>query len=248
MTTRASAGFVNARDIGGLLLEGGGHTRRGVLYRSEIPLHGDPLPEFDPWPPATVCDLRSAEEQRGGHPLDTPATTMLVTPLLADRDPTRLAAESHGLNLIEIYAEIFAACGDSMVRIAEAVATSRGPTLIHCAGGKDRTGVAIAILLAAVGVCRTEIVRDFLITAQRLRGIHDRLVAAEPPANREAFRERLRDNDPWASVDSPTAAIAGVLDGLESHDGGAGGWLMRRGLVPAHIAALRARLVDEPSG
>jgi protein-tyrosine phosphatase len=38
------------------------------------------------------------------------------------------------------------------------------PTVIHCAAGKDRTGIAIAVLLHALGVPHEEIVRDYLLT------------------------------------------------------------------------------------
>jgi hypothetical protein len=61
----------NLRDLRGLRTEDGRIVRRGVLYRSEVPL-------VDPargsgvavWPPATVIDLRMPEEFLGPHPLD----------------------------------------------------------------------------------------------------------------------------------------------------------------------------------
>jgi len=216
-----------------------------VLYRSELPLHGDRAPELDPWPPATVCDLRSAGERCGIHPLDTPATKVLVTPLVAAADPARMVANFESTKLTDVYESIFATCGDKLARIAETVTTSPGPTLIHCAGGKDRTGVAVAVLLSAVGVRRAEIVKDFLITTRLVTLIHDRLVAAEHPRKRELVRQRLRTSDPWL-LDTPTVAIEVFLDRLESHDGGAAGWLMRWGLDAEGISALRTRLVAEP--
>lgn len=240
----SALGFVNARDVGGLVVDSTRRTRRGVLYRSELPLHGDQAPELDPWPPATVCDLRSEGELHGCHPLDTPATTVLVTPLVAEADPARMVADPDPPKLIDVYESIFATCGDKVARIAQAVATSPGPTLIHCAGGKDRTGVAVAVLLSAVGVRRAEIVKDFLIAPGLVTLIHDRLVAAEHPGRRDMVRQRLRTCDPWL-VDTPALAIEIFLDRLESHDGGAAGWLLRWGLDEADLSALRARLVAE---
>jgi protein-tyrosine phosphatase len=243
MTSPAAVGFVNARDVGGLIGESGCRTKHGVLYRSEIPLHGDQAPQLDPWPPATVCDLRSAGERRGRHPLDTPATTVLVTPLVADADPAKLAANFDPTKLVDVYETILVTCGDKLARIAKAVVASPGATLIHCAGGKDRTGVAIAVLLSAVGVCRAEIIEDFLIPPTRVRLIHDRLVAAEHPRRREIVRRQLHTSDPWL-LDAPAHAIEVLLDRLESHDDGAAGWLMSWGLDEVDISALRARLVE----
>lgn len=46
---------------------------------------------------------------------------------------------------------------------------SAQPTVFHCTAGKDRTGFAAALLLHALGASRQEIVRDYLLTNQRLR-------------------------------------------------------------------------------
>lgn len=43
------------------------------------------------------------------------------------------------------------------------------PTVFHCTAGKDRTGFAAALLLHALGARRDEILRDYLLTNQRLR-------------------------------------------------------------------------------
>ena len=42
------------------------------------------------------------------------------------------------------------------------VATARGAVLVHCAAGKDRTGVVVALALDAAGVDRETIVSDYL--------------------------------------------------------------------------------------
>jgi protein-tyrosine phosphatase len=246
MTSVKPLGFVNARDLGGLAIPGIGRTRHGVLYRSEIPLEDDPEPDLHPWPPATVCDLRSTSEQSRRHPLAGSATTVLCLPMTARADPTRMATETQGGDLTELYQEILVTCTESLVRVAEAVSTSPGATLIHCAGGKDRTGVAIAVLLAAVGVCRTEIIKDYQVAQDLMPLIRDRLVAAEPPAKRVAARERLHATAPRL-LGSPANAIEAVVDHLESHNGGAAGWLREFGLQQAHLSMLCTRLLAIPS-
>jgi protein-tyrosine phosphatase len=46
----------------------------------------------------------------------------------------------------------------------ECIATGHVPLVVHCAAGKDRTGVAIAVLLAALGVDSQSILEDYLLT------------------------------------------------------------------------------------
>jgi protein-tyrosine phosphatase len=46
----------------------------------------------------------------------------------------------------------------------ECIAAGDTPLIVHCAAGKDRTGVAIAVLLSALGVAADTIVEDYLLT------------------------------------------------------------------------------------
>ena len=50
--------------------------------------------------------------------------------------------------------------------------------LVHCAAGKDRTGVVVALALAAVGVRREAIIADYVVTADRITEIMRRLRAS----------------------------------------------------------------------
>ncbi|HET6827674.1 MAG TPA: tyrosine-protein phosphatase, partial [Ramlibacter sp.] len=42
------------------------------------------------------------------------------------------------------------------------------PTVFHCTAGKDRTGFAAALVLHALGATREEVMRDYLLTNERL--------------------------------------------------------------------------------
>lgn len=50
----------------------------------------------------------------------------------------------------------------------EHLLASDEPTVFHCTAGKDRTGFAAALLLKAVGVADEEVMRDYLLTNDRL--------------------------------------------------------------------------------
>jgi protein-tyrosine phosphatase len=66
---------------------------------------------------------------------------------------------------------------DSVVGAVQAIARADGAVLVHCAAGKDRTGVIVALVLDAVGVERGTIVADYLATAERIDAIIERLRA-----------------------------------------------------------------------
>src|SRR5918912_2237324 len=64
---------------------------------------------------------------------------------------------------------------DSIVGALRDVARGPGATIVHCAAGKDRTGVVCALALAAVGVPREAIVADYVATGERLGPLLARL-------------------------------------------------------------------------
>jgi len=52
-------------------------------------------------------------------------------------------------------------------RLFDALCDGDGAVLVHCAAGKDRTCIAVALVLAAIGVSRNAIVADYLESADR---------------------------------------------------------------------------------
>ena len=243
--------MANIRDIGGLLVEGGGAIRSGVLYRSDQPLPGDQTPDLDPWPPAAIVDLRSPHELRAPHPLAGVTPKILSVAVMDEAEPARIGigpgqpdiARRHA----RLYARMLERSGRDFATIAAAVAEACGPTLVHCAAGKDRTGVTIAILLTAVGVLPQEIVADYQVTTSNAPALLERLVIAEPEARRRQRRERLLAIDGVLST-TPREAIQVVISELTGHPDGAGGWLVDNGLSPAQLELLRECLVDPDGG
>ena len=62
-----------------------------------------------------------------------------------------------------------------VVAALRAVAQAPGAALVHCAAGKDRTGVVVALALSAVGVRRDAIVADYAASGERVDAILARL-------------------------------------------------------------------------
>lgn len=185
----ALQGVHNFRDYGGYAVAGGGRVRRGVLWRSGQ--HGDAtdddLAVIDRIGLQAVYDLRSGVE-RQLSPCRRPAgftgrlvaidedTRGLATPASApaqsaaphvaavgsrrrDAASTREALRGSYRNLP------FRTSLLTMMRLYLAgLARDDGASLINCMAGKDRTGMAVAMLHMALGVHRDDIMADYLLT------------------------------------------------------------------------------------
>ncbi|GIF20747.1 protein tyrosine/serine phosphatase [Actinoplanes tereljensis] len=146
----------NARDLGGLPTVDGGVTRAGVLYRA------DGLFRLTP---AGIAAIRAAGISRI---LD------LRWPWECERHPSPFAGDPLYLHvpLLEdvlsydpphdSYGPMLDHNGDRIARAFSALATAPpGGVLIHCHGGRDRTGGLIALALAVAGVTPEAIVADY---------------------------------------------------------------------------------------
>jgi protein-tyrosine phosphatase len=170
-------GFFNARDLGGLPTADGHRTRWGALVRSEAP---DKLTQAG-WAALydhgvrTVVDLRN-DDELGVDDVPRPEGLDLVRVAL---DPV----EDHGfwdhyrdsgLHATPLYYEPLLNRRPDLVRaLVAAVARARpGGVLIHCAAGRDRTGLAALLLLGLVGVPASAIVDDYRISIDRLPSLH----------------------------------------------------------------------------
>jgi hypothetical protein len=240
--------LANLRDAGGAPVAGGGRVCTGVLLRSDAPHPGDAPPEGVAWPPRTVVDLRSADEHDGTHPLVREGAEVLTVALSGQASVTHMVENlsppgPRGDDLVEIYRRALRRRGRAIARAAEAVATAPGPVLVHCTAGKDRTGMVVATVLAAVGVGDDDIVADYLRTQEHMPGVLDR-IASDPSLEdgAEVVRELLDERPGLAAATEP--AIREVLAILEAAPGGAAGYLASHGLGEDGVVALRERLVD----
>jgi protein tyrosine/serine phosphatase len=106
---------------------------------------------------------------------------------------------------------------------------------VHCAAGKDRTGVVVMLALAVAGATRDAITDDFLATGERIAPLMARL-RSSPTYGADL---RGRSDEAHAPRPETMARVLGVLD--ERH-GGPLGWLEEAGFGADDAAALRRRL------
>ena len=228
----------NLRDLGGLPADGGRRTRPGVLYRSALPAPGDTRPTVvAEWPVRTVVDLRSPREFAArAHPLQSDGTAVHLISLLTD---TEVTAPSQGARLADIYQGILINAGKQLADVLQIAATAPGPVLLHCAAGKDRTGIAAALLLRIAGVEPGDIVADYVSTNEHMPAILARITRFAP----ELGRTHPHDRDLRGAV---PAAIEGVLSHWDAHPGGVRGWVQSHGATDEALQLWTARFTASP--
>jgi protein-tyrosine phosphatase len=172
MTNRVLSweGCGNVRDLGGLQTESGGETRAGAVVRSDnvcrlTPAGWRALHEHGV---RTIIDLRADKELVEDPPGDMPIEPLRVSLFgLLDGEYLRELEERiqdlpPDERIRELYLDALERHRDSMARAVALVADApEGGVLVHCAAGKDRTGLVAALLLRLAGVRDDVIVEDY---------------------------------------------------------------------------------------
>jgi protein-tyrosine phosphatase len=221
-------GLANFRDIGGLPVAGGGHTRYRTLYRSHA-LHGldaRGMAGVRALGLRTLLDLRDADELvQWPYEFDDPATIRLHVPVLG------ILPVPDGQE--DLYVHMIGACGDGFTEAVRVLARPEAlPALVHCAIGKDRTGIAVALALSAVGVPDEAIVTDYVKSNAGL-GIPE---PGQPmPADRYVPRYVAAD------------LMVGALAHARGLGGDVPGYLALHGMADDELDALRANLIEPPA-
>jgi rhodanese-related sulfurtransferase len=135
--------------------------------------------------------------------------------------------------IVDVYLGYIRHRPDSIVGALEDIATGDGAVLVHCAAGKDRTGIVVAFALAAAGVERDAIVADYVATAERISLIMARLRGSP------TYAPDL-DDEPDETHAPRAETLEAVFDALDSGYGGPLGWLSEHGFDKS---GLRRRLV-----
>jgi protein-tyrosine phosphatase len=236
-------GLLNVRDLGGHSTEDGGETRFDEIVRADTVrrLSNEGWGALLDYGIRTIVDLRTDGELQADPPAELPLTAVHVPFLEEDEEVFReveeaaaaapdQAASTRAVYLI--FLERFRSnVAAAITAIAEAPA---GGVVVHCMGGKDRTGLTTALLLRMSGVGIDNIAADYALSEQRLKPRHDAWIAE---AETEAERERLR-----RIIATPAESMVGVLEELERRYGTVEGYL-RAGGAPADIGErVRARL------
>ncbi|WP_439030156.1 tyrosine-protein phosphatase [Gordonia terrae] len=222
--------FANIRDLGGLRVVGGGVTAHNVLIRSDAPYPDDEDPTGMPWPPATVVDLRDPTELGSMAVTWPPSVRVVHRQVSSGARVDRLADTA----LVDIYTAMMRTGGHRLTAALNAFDPA-GSTLVHCAAGKDRTGVIVAIALLLAGVDEESVITDYHRTEAGIAGVFARL--------RRRKRIPVGTTMDAPILRTPREAIELVIDDVTGASGGAWGWFEANGGDVAHFRRWVGRFV-----
>ncbi|MCP2252996.1 Protein tyrosine/serine phosphatase [Prauserella aidingensis] len=216
-------GSYNARDLGGLPTADGRAVRWGAVVRSEEPR----LFTESGWRSLrehgvrTIVDLRNDDERGGTRAGD--GIDVVHAPLDPVGDDFWTHYAETGLHATPLYyRDLLDRRPDLVVTAVRAVAGARpGGVLVHCASGRDRTGLLVLVLLSLAGVPGTAIADDYELSRERLRPLWTRLGRPddEPKIldlhSRHGTTPRKAFLDVYASLDAEALLRDGGVDDAE---------------------------------
>jgi protein tyrosine/serine phosphatase len=175
-------GVLNFRDFGGYPTACGRTVLRGKLYRSAHHSRATAadLEALSALGVAVIVDLRRAHERRrepsrrpagfAGQVIENDIGDDEDDPWIAFMRESDLSAEAFRGYLIDYYraAPFEPRHIDLYSRYFQTLAEAEGAVLIHCAAGKDRTGLLAALTHHLLGVSREHLLDDYLATNHAL--------------------------------------------------------------------------------
>jgi protein-tyrosine phosphatase len=174
------AGSRNLRDLGGYRTMDGREIKKGLLYRSDHlgQISKGDLEKLPALGVKTVYDLRGEKEQETFPqrlPEIVPVKVVSLPIFYQGLDPWVTArrivisgdvedGEFHQL-MIDAYRAYVLDFRSQWSTLLKGLAEPETPpALIHCTYGRDRTGVAVALILSSIGVPREKVMEDYLLS------------------------------------------------------------------------------------
>lgn len=253
-------GARNFRDFGGYPTDDDTRVRRGVLFRSNrlSQLTAGDIGTLEQTGIRTIFDLRAPREREADPTAWTsphlgihtwpPGHKRRLVDMALDYPQDANGAETL---MLDFYAELPRTLGHAFSDIILRIADGQTPCVIHCSAGKDRTGMAAALVLSVLGVPRDLVLDDYAMT--------DRIVASEEDMARSLFigrdggaraKNAMRAQFPPEAIavmrSARPAFLASAFAGIDRDFGSLDAFFTAVGVNDGARQALRARLL-EPS-
>jgi len=248
-------GIHNFRDYGGYATPHG-RLRAGLLYRSaqHLGATADDLALVAGLRLAAVIDLRGGSE-REAAPCPRPEGFAARIYAVSEKTDGLLGPHIEAARNLEggfdacwLMREGYAAMPyrwrlrNVFANYFEALATTDGPTLVHCAAGKDRTGLACALLHMALGVHRDDVIADYLLTNSS--GDAEARVSDGMAEIRRIFGEELDMDQVRLLMLVQPDYLEAALGAIEARHGGVSAYLADHlGVGPGRIEAIASRVI-----
>ena len=242
-------GCLNVRDLGGLDTANGGRTRYGAVVRADDvhQLSDEGWRALVDHGIRTVLDLRGDHEREDDPPAELPVEVVHVPFMEASEaewdeiaeeiEATAVAAPDVASSTRDVYLIFLERFKANVAAAVRALAQApEGGIVIHCVGGKDRTGLLVAFLLHLAGVDDREVAADYALSEERLLSRHQAWFEAAESDEELARLQRI--------ARTPAASMEGVFAELERRYGGVEGYLRAAGVSDEELALVRARLTS----
>ncbi|MFI2608345.1 tyrosine-protein phosphatase [Kitasatospora sp. NPDC018619] len=237
--------LVNFRDPATLTDPEGRWIRPGALFRSAQPFpraDGATVAQLRAHGITTVVDLRGEAESSPEDWAAVEAAGLTVVAARIDPSNDELARAMRTMTTAEDLGAFYLLMAESApqaVAAAVEAAARPGGVLVHCAAGKDRTGLLTALLLELLGVPAEEIVTDYARTNEAIQQIWAGLADRNRAALNEVEAGRMVVPAPL--LEAPAGAMTGFLALVHGTYGDAAGLLAACGVTPGTVEAFRAK-------
>ncbi|MFF5301921.1 MULTISPECIES: tyrosine-protein phosphatase [unclassified Streptomyces] len=253
------SGVRNFRDVGGLPTVDGRRVRQGVLFRSGHLAHAteEDAAFLGSLGLHTIFDFRNASDQKlEGPDVELPGVRNVNLPLSDPADGSEfwkmvrdgeidqlrgiLGGDKGANRMIASYRTIVKERTAEHSQVLHALAEDSVPALMHCAAGKDRAGLSIAVTLLAVGVEREAIVTDYLESNAKHRRYKVRRSGSAASAYSPEVMELLSP-----LFDARAEYLTAAFETVEETWGSVDAYLEQGlGITPEIRERLRERLLD----
>ncbi|MCT9077735.1 tyrosine-protein phosphatase [Streptomyces fulvoviolaceus] len=253
------AGVRNFRDVGGLPTVDGRRVRYGVLFRSGHLAHAtaEDAAFLDSLGLHTIFDFRNAADQKlEGPDVELPGVTNVNLPLSDPADGSEfwkmvrdgeidqlrgILGDGKGADrMINSYRTIIKERTAEHSKVLRSLAEDSAPALMHCAAGKDRAGLSIAVTLLALGVEQEAIVADYLESNAKHRRYKVRRSGSDASAYSPEVMELLSP-----LFDARAEYLTAAFETIEETWGSVDSYLEQGlGVTPEIRERLRERLLD----
>lgn len=241
----------NFRDMGGYPVMDGRTTRWRTLFRSGVMsrVKDDDHDELHALGIDTICDFR-ANGERERHPTrwHERGTTELW---MRDYDfssgnlhqmvqkPDVVADDVHAA-MTEIYRHMPFEQAPAFAEMFKRLAAGRVPLVFNCSAGKDRTGIAAALILTVLGASPEVIEGDYMLTNDAIEGLSSFLIG--DPNYKALIAERIEHAQPLLRAEPEYLATAFSV--IESEHGSVEAYLCDHlGVTSADRDAIQGHLL-----
>ncbi len=243
----------NFRDLGGYIGADGKTVKWGMIFRSGS-MHWLTPADFSYLRRAglrTVVDLRSTSERRKEPVAWPPAIRpqvitkdyeMDLGPMIAAFSAQDLDAAKARAAMALFYRDVPYRFADIYRQLFARLKAQGAPLAFNCSAGKDRTGIAAALVLTVLGVDREAIIQDYLLSNQYFDASK---IEKQPDDPTAAFFAKLPADAVEAMMGVDRSYIEAAFAEIDNRPGGMNAYLRDElALTQADIAALRARYLQ----